>query len=131
MAPSALDERPERAPEPDVDFDPDRRSPRPVPRHRYADESASNGSHDRDLGPADADADEPADHDADDREREGPDLGLRPESVARLSDADRQLLARLQADLLDGRRQRITRRITNGSGATANGSHRGPPDLAG
>jgi hypothetical protein len=70
------------------------------------------------------------------------DLGLRPESLARLSDADRQLLARLQAELLDGRKPRVSRRagIANGSGTNGssgngsgiNGAPRAdPPDLAG
>jgi hypothetical protein len=67
--------------------------------------------------------DEPAGQDREEREE----IGLRPDSIARLSDADRQLLARLQAELLEGRRQRIGRRITNG--VPTNGSHRGsPPD---
>lgn len=71
---------------------------------------------------------------------ENRELGLRPESLARLSDADRELLARLQAELGQGRKPRVTRRAgvgqpnngtpTNGSGPT-NGHGSGPPDLAG
>lgn len=128
MAPSALEERadprPEPEPEPVEDIDPGRPAPRPVPRsparHRFPDNQAPNGfSPDRDQ-PDDA-GDEPSEQDGEDREE----LGLRPDSIARLSDADRRLLARLQAELLEGRRQRIGRGITNGS-------HRGsPPDFAG
>ncbi len=78
-------------------------------------------------------------------------LGLRPDSVARLSDADRDLLARLQAELGSGTRPRTSRRAgvaapngsgpngngpngngPNGNGPTRNGSGRhDPPDLAG
>jgi hypothetical protein len=143
MAPSALEEggdaRPERAPEPDDDVEPGRPAPRPAPRsparHRYYTDEPSNGApvgaEDRTAGDDAADVDEPADRDAGERAPARPDLGLRPESIARLSDADRQLLARLQAELRDGRR-RFGRRIINGSGATTNGSHRGqPPDLVG
>jgi hypothetical protein len=132
MAPSALDEpsgprpEPEPAPEAGEGDEPGRPAPRPVPRtparHRSADDPAPNGSsadHDRDRG--EDDGDEPPEHDGADREE----LGLRPDSIARLSDADRQLLARLQAELLEGRRQRIGRRITNG--VPTNGSHRNPP----
>jgi hypothetical protein len=54
-----------------------------------------------------------------------PDLGLRPDSLARLSDADRELLARLQAELgAAGRKPRITRRagvVPNGNGRPPNG----------
>jgi len=135
MAPSALDEpaasRPERAPEPEPveDAEPGRPAPRPVPRsparHRFPDDPSPNGSpahHER----SEDDGDEPSERGGEDREE----LGLRPESIARLSDADRQLLARLQAELLEGRRQRIGRHITNG--VPTNGSHRGtPPDYAG
>ncbi len=75
-------------------------------------------------------------------ESNGDALGLRPESLARLSDADRQLLARLQAELLEGRKPRVSRRAGIGNGAGPhrpgnngvgnNGSHRSdPPDLAG
>jgi hypothetical protein len=137
MAPSVLEERadPEPEPEPapdedDEDDEPGRPAPRPVPRsparHRFPDDPAANGSpsHSRPEDPGD----EPSEPDAEDRS----DFGLRPESIARLSDADRQLLARLQAELLEGHRQRIGRRITNGSGAPTNGSHHGPPpDFAG
>ncbi len=61
-------------------------------------------------------------------------LGLRPESMARLSDADRQLLARLQAELLDGRNPRFGGHagVTNGSprnGASPGGGRTDPPDL--
>jgi hypothetical protein len=131
MAPSALDEpadtRREREPVEHVeDVDPGRPAPRPVPRsparHRFPDEQPPNGSSatpDR----AEEAADEPSGQDREEREE----IGLRPDSIARLSDADRQLLARLQAELLEGRRQRIGRRITNG--VPTNGSHRGsPPD---
>jgi hypothetical protein len=51
-----------------------------------------------------------------------PDLGLRPDSLARLSDADRELLARLQAELGAGRKPRVTRR----AGLTPNGNGRPP-----
>jgi hypothetical protein len=143
MAPSALDERadvrPEREPDPTDDVESGRPAPRPVPRtparHRFTDEpAAANGfpgpPHGRaDEGDESDDAPEPAE--VGDHEPDRPELGLRPDSIARLSDADRQLLARLQAELLDGRRQRIGRRITNGTRATTNGSHRGPPDFAG
>ncbi len=55
------------------------------------------------------------------------DLGLRPDSLARLSDADRELLARLQAELgAAGRKPRLTR----GASAVPNGNGR-PPNLAG
>jgi hypothetical protein len=134
MSPSALDEptgpRAEPAPEPDArDEEPERPAPRPVPRaaarHRFLDDLSPNRpSRDQD-GAEDADDDE-RDQDREDREE----LGLRPESIARLSDADRQLLARLQAELLEGRRQRLGRHITNG--VPTNGSHRGsPPDFGG
>jgi hypothetical protein len=123
MAPSVLDDgadiRPEPEPEPVEDVDPGRPAPRPVPRspaarHRFPDVPPPNGSPTHEQS---EEADEPDEPDGE--------LGLRPESVARLSDADRQLLARLQAELLEGRRQRIGRSITNGS-------HRGsPPDFAG
>ncbi|QYN35617.1 hypothetical protein K1T35_46270 [Pseudonocardia sp. DSM 110487] len=132
MAPSALEEpaaprpEPEPEPEPVEDAEPGRPAPRPVPRsparHRFPDEPPSNGSRAYHERSEDGD-DEPSEGDDDDREE----LGLRPESIARLSDADRQLLARLQAELLEGRRQRIGRRIING--APTNGSRRGhPPD---
>ena len=53
-----------------------------------------------------------------------PDLGLRPDSLARLSDADRELLARLQAELgAAGRKPRITRR----AGVVPNGNGNGRP----
>jgi hypothetical protein len=130
MAPSALEEpaaprpEPEPLPEPVEDAEPGRPAPRPVPRsparHRFPDEPPSNGSRAYHGRSEDGD-DEPSEGDDDGREE----LGLRPESIARLSDADRQLLARLQAELLEGRRQRIGRRIING--APTNGSHRGPP----
>ncbi|MEJ3655658.1 hypothetical protein WEH80_22065 [Actinomycetes bacterium KLBMP 9759] len=82
----------------------------------------------------------------------GTPLGLRPESLARLSDADRELLARLQAELIEGRKPRMSRRAgiagkeqqssgvpTNGAqanGSPGNNGHAGPrranpPDLAG
>jgi hypothetical protein len=100
--------------------------PRAAARHRFADDPAPNGSpadHDRSEDDGEDDGDEPSGPDGEDREE----LGLRAESIARLSDADRQLLARLQAELLEGRRQRIGRRITNG--VPTNGSHRSsPPD---
>jgi hypothetical protein len=67
------------------------------------------------------------------------DLGLHPQSVARLSDADRELLARLQAELGAGRKPKVSRRAgvaggTNGTATNGNGNgpHRvDPPDLAG
>lgn len=47
------------------------------------------------------------------------DIGLKPESLARLSDADRALLARLQAELVAGRRSPGTdRNTTNGTART-------------
>jgi hypothetical protein len=49
------------------------------------------------------------------------DLGLRPESVARLSTSDRELLQRLQAELLQGRGPRLS-----GSNGRAD-----PPNMAG
>ncbi|MHA6620552.1 hypothetical protein [Pseudonocardia sp. DLS-67] len=123
MAPSAFDEQPE--PEPVEDVEPGRPAPRPVPRHRFPDDPAQNGSA-TSREEAEDTGDEPPERDDEDREE----FGLRPDSIARLSDADRRLLARLQAELLEGRRQRIGRRITNG--APTNGSHRGsPPDYAG
>jgi hypothetical protein len=137
MAPSALapptEERADIQPEPDPveDAEPGRPAPRPVPRsparHRFPDDPpAPNGSSSDYDRPEDA-RDEPSEHDGED-----PELGLRADSIARLSDADRQLLARLQAELLEGRRQRISRHIINGSGAPTNGNHRGrPPDFAG
>jgi hypothetical protein len=130
MAPSALDEpsatRREAEPEPAEDVDPGRPAPRPVPRnparHRFPDDPRPNGSA-ADQGRSEEAGDEPSGRSGEDREE----IGLRPESIARLSDADRQLLARLQAELLGGRRQRIGRRIPNG--VPTNGSHRGsPPD---
>lgn len=48
-----------------------------------------------------------------------PDIGLRPESLARLSDADRALLARLQAELVAGRRPHGDGAPTNGAGDSA------------
>ncbi|GAA1251602.1 hypothetical protein GCM10009609_13690 [Pseudonocardia aurantiaca] len=116
-------------------------APRPAPgrpaRHRYTDEPASPEP------VAEAEPERPRLE----LEPSGEALGLRPESLSRLSDADRQLLARLQAELLEGRRPRVSRRagIGNGvgphrpgnngvgnNGAGNNGSHRSdPPDLAG
>jgi hypothetical protein len=73
------------------------------------------------------------------RDAEPDGLGLRPESLARLTDADRQLLARLQAELLEGRKPRVSRRAgiagdpgTNGSGTNGSGTNgrAGPPELA-
>jgi hypothetical protein len=112
--------------------------PRPAPRrparHRYLDEPGA--------GPEPV-AEEPAAPEPEPLpeappEPQSAELGLRPESVARLSDADRQLLARLQAELLEGRKPRMPRRPgvgaggKNGLGAGNNGSHRSdPPDLAG
>jgi hypothetical protein len=153
MAPSALvspaespplderaDVRPEREADP-PDVESVRPAPRPVPRsrHRFTDEpAAANGFPNpvrsrADEGDDGGDGDDP-EHEhvgAGDHKPDRPELGLRPDSIARLSDADRQLLARLQAELLDGRRQRVGRRIINGTAATTNGSHRGPPDFAG
>jgi len=74
-------------------------------------------------------------------------LGLRPDSLARLSDADRELLARLQSELDPGLRPRNSRRAgvaaPNGNGQNGNGQNgndvngrngsgrQDPPDLAG
>ena len=115
MAPSALDEPAGGREEERAEDEPDR-SPRPAPRpparHRFSDADRERSD----------EAEEPAAPDAGRDE-----TGMRSDSIARLSDADRQLLARLQAELLEGRRQRIGRRITNG--VPTNGSHRGvPPD---
>ncbi|NMH79959.1 hypothetical protein HF577_23055 [Pseudonocardia xinjiangensis] len=151
----AEDDSPEAAPPP-VELD--RREPRPaprrIPRHRYADENPEQGN--RAAEPAseptweetDRPAPEPAPV-AETRPQDAPEpepvagaaeLGLRPESLARLSDEDRQLLARLQAELSEGRRPRVVRRagIANGSGSNGSSSngHNGtprsdPPDLAG
>ena len=111
-------------------------APRPVPgrpaRHRYTHEPA----------PPEPVAEAEPERPRPEPEPNGDALGLRPESLARLSDADRQLLARLQAELLEGRRPRVSRRagIGNGvgphrpgnNGVGNNGSHRSdPPDLAG
>lgn len=80
--------------------------------------------------PAAAQRPEPA------REAVPEDLGLRPDSVARLSDADRELLARLQAGLGSGTRPRTSRRagVAAPNGSAPNGNRSGrldPPDLAG
>jgi hypothetical protein len=61
---------------------------------------------------------------------------LPPESVARLSDADRELLARLQSELGDTPRPRVTRRAGIGGNGTPGPNGRGPhpsspPDMAG
>lgn len=56
--------------------------------------------------------------------REQPDLGLRPESLARLSESDRELLDQLQAELLEGSRPRVSR--TAGIGGTTNTAETGP-----
>jgi hypothetical protein len=125
MAPSAFTEPTEPEPEPEDDQHTDvgRPAPRPVPRtparHRFADEPAP----DRSVAPERPVQDDvPADDEAEAR----PDAGQqRPDSASRLSDADRQLLARLQAELLDGHRQRLGRRITNGS------HHGSGPDFGG
>lgn len=57
---------------------------------------------------------------------------LRPESVARLSDADRELLARLQAELDEVPRPRVTRRAgiggTGSNGSGTNGHRPTPSD---
>jgi hypothetical protein len=141
MAPSALDERdgerPAPGPVPAEDDELERPTPRPTPRrparHRFLDEPADDPERAEPDG-ADERADPPADREERRAEDAGPgesDLGLRPESLARLSDADRQLLARLQAELLEGRKPRNGWRpgVTNGVGRNG---HRGtPPDLAG
>jgi len=49
----------------------------------------------------------------------GPDLGLRPESVARLRDSDRDLLARLQAELAATRPDRQGRNGQPGSASAS------------
>ncbi|TQM15925.1 hypothetical protein [Pseudonocardia kunmingensis] len=172
MAPSALDERPDRGVQgpgtTDEDGDargepPPRPAPRPAPRHRFTDdqdaleddldEDVPSRADDRDRADEDDDRrpddrhadDEHPDGEGDDRaephDRAGtrpagqrPELGLRPESLARLSDADRQLLARLQAELVEGRKPRIGRRpdLARGAAPRTNGSRRSaPPDLAG
>lgn len=154
---------------PDVEERPDARpAPRRAARHRYVDEE---GDADGEGRPPEPEAEAPRDRSpeaqpapepepvaepvAEDAPAAAPepdgtpdpvpasaDLGLRPESLARLSDADRQLLARLQAELLDGRKPRVSRRagIANGSGTNGssgngsgiNGAPRAdPPDLAG
>jgi hypothetical protein len=154
MAPSALDGPPrerdqagdevadtdfeaEEADDPVAEAEPP--APRPAPgrpaRHRYTDEPAPPEP----VAEPERPQPEP--------EPNGDALGLRPESLSRLSDADRQLLARLQAELLEGRKPRVSRRagIGNGvgphrpgnngvgnNGVGNNGSHRSdPPDLAG
>jgi hypothetical protein len=140
--------------------EPPSREPRPAPRrparHRYADEQVGAGNGDGIAEPAaepspepEAEAaprpEPPAQADqapATPPDADGADLGLRPESLARLSDSDRELLARLQAELQVGSRPRVIRRagIANGSGpngSNGNGSggngnpRRDPPDLAG
>jgi hypothetical protein len=155
---------------PDVEERPDARpAPRRAARHRYVDEKASATAGEGRPPEAEAEAPrgrspeaapapapepvaEPVAEDAptaapepDGTPDPGPepaDLGLRPESLARLSDADRQLLARLQAELLDGRKPRVSRRAgiangsgtngSNGNGSGINGNPRAdPPDLAG
>jgi hypothetical protein len=59
----------------------------------------------------------------------------RPESGNRLTDADRELLARLQAELVDGRKPRVTRRagVSRIQPVHNNGTNPDddPPDLAG
>ncbi|WP_433290432.1 hypothetical protein ACQPZQ_44255 [Pseudonocardia sp. CA-142604] len=132
------------------------REPRPAPRrparHRYADEQIGEGK-----GVAEPPAEPRPEPEPAPRpeppvqgapapsprpDAGGADLGLRPESLARLSDSDRELLARLQAELQGGTRPRVIRRagIANGSGpggSNGNGSggngnpRRDPPDLAG
>ncbi|OLT19942.1 hypothetical protein BJF78_10310 [Pseudonocardia sp. CNS-139] len=159
MAPSTLDETRtrDRAPEPaDARTDESDELPRRAARHRYADEPAPVDELDDGADLLDEDEDDGPRADLEpDPDPDGNSLGLRPESVARLSDADRQLLARLQAELLEGRRPRVTRRAgignsfgpaangvngvngVNGSGAHGNngsgtnGHRTDPPDLAG
>jgi hypothetical protein len=104
--------------------DPGRPAPQPVPRraarHRFVE--------DTDHRVDDAARDD-TQHITDEAAQPS-EFGLRPESVGRLTDADRQLLARLQAELLDGRKVRNGRRP--GAGPGTNGAHRAtPPDLAG
>jgi hypothetical protein len=136
------------------DDEPPSREPRPAPRrparHRYADEQLGNGMAEPAAEPSPepepAPRPEPpvqaAPAPAPLPDAAGADLGLRPESLARLSDSDRELLARLQAELQGGTRPRVIRRagIANGSGpAGSNGNGSGgngnprkdPPDLAG
>jgi hypothetical protein len=123
MAPSAFAEQAEPEHEDDQDADAGRPAPRPVPRtparHRFADEPAADDS----AAPRrPAQDDVPAADEAVARPEDGQ---QRPDSASRLSDADRQLLARLQAELLEGHRQRLGRRITNGS------HHGSGPDFGG
>jgi hypothetical protein len=142
----------------------DRPSPRPTPRHRFADDQDDADDPADDAAPVSPEpphdtAGDPSGHPADDDTAEVEDerkdrgevdepvttdtgaeqdeLGLRPESIARLSDADRQLLARLQAELLERRKPGVDRRTgigygTGGIRPATNGSRRSaPPDLAG
>jgi hypothetical protein len=148
----AQDEVQVELPDEDVPVaEPEPPAPRPAPRrparHRYADESGPPAAPPQPAaGEPERDQPQPEpepEPEAEARPEPEPDssaLGLRPESLARLSDADRQLLARLQAELLEGRKPRVGRRagIGNGvgphgnNGAGTNGSHRSdPPDLAG
>ncbi|GAA3051464.1 hypothetical protein GCM10010464_14830 [Pseudonocardia yunnanensis] len=131
------------------------REPRPAPRrparHRYADEQIGEGTGIAEP-PAEPSEPEPAPRPEPSvqaapaptplPDAASAELGLRPESLARLSDSDRDLLARLQAELQGGTRPRVIRRagIANGSapgGSNGNGSggngnpRRDPPDLAG
>lgn len=113
LAPAAIDE-----PAEDVS---DEEAEEPAARHRTFDEKQPEpASDDEDEG----EPDEPAPA-AEAQPEKQANLGLRPESLARLSDADRQLLARLQAELVNGR-PRVSRRA-----GIANGHRSGPPDLAG
>jgi hypothetical protein len=150
--PRGQDERAARSDEPPS------REPRPAPRrparHRYADEPVADGR--GTTEPAAEPSPEPETRPAPRPEppaqaRPAPapqpdadaaDLGLRPESLARLSDADRELLARLQAELQGGPAPRVVRRAgvangsgpngSNGNGSGVNGNPRmDPPDRSG
>jgi hypothetical protein len=143
MAPSVLDEQDRSSDstgnEEAEAFEPvGRPSPRPAPRHRYAGEQLAPdapGPHER---PDDRTHDRTHDRDGaggndGDWEEAGEREGAGAERSARLSDADRQLLARLQSELLEGRKPRIGRRpgVSHGAGTTNGNNRSSPPDLAG
>ncbi len=99
--------------EPDTPVTPAAPEPRPAARHRF------NGPTPPPLPPPPPAPvqQRPAPEPEPDTQR--PNLGLRPDSLARLSDADRELLARLQAELgAAARKPRLPRR----AGVTQNGN---------
>jgi outer membrane biosynthesis protein TonB len=107
---------------------------RDEPDVRHVDDEHADEHDDAHDGDGADDGDEPDDGTGTGPGGDRPGLGLRPESLARLSDADRQLLARLQAELVEGRKPRIGRRpdLARGAAPRTNGSRRStPPDLAG